>query len=218
MDEARQLPGRAAIRMQIRGGADARRKLQPRARTPDREIITAVRYDRAAAPDCGQQTFPPPPAGHRRASRGDPHRVPRPSQRHLPAPGGALSARPLLSRTQRRRRHPRRREGGGTEGRSAAPRCCRLPARLLARSVPPSARTWVGAGGQLTGCAPIGCPAAAAPSARGGARRGHAHSPRSSPRSPAPRRAAGAGAGSVKSSRTPLRAPVVSLLVRTLHP
>lgn len=36
---------------------------------------------------------------------------------------------------------------------------CRRPPVSAARSVPPPARTWVGAAGQLTGCAPIGRPA-----------------------------------------------------------
>lgn len=198
MHEARQLPGRAAIRMQIRGGADARRKLQPGARLPDRKIITAVRHGRAAVPDCGRQTFPP----HRASPRRSPPRPPPLPAALTGARGGAVrAAAPLphaaaapTSAAERRRRDRR-------EERRAAP----PPARSFARSVPPPARTWVGAGGQLTGCALIGSPAAAAPSARGGTIRGHAHSPRSSPRSPAPRRA-----GSVRSFRTSLRAPVGS--------
>lgn len=47
---------------------------------------------------------------------------------------------------------------------------CRCPPLSAARSVPPPARTWVGAAGQLTGCAPIGRPP---PSARGVAGAGH---------------------------------------------
>lgn len=211
MDEARQLPGRAAIRMQIRGGADARCKLQPGARTPDRKITTARRYDRAALPTADRKLSPLPgilvavPTAHPRPSpsaltgtRGGAARAAAPLPHAAAAPTSAAG------------------EGGGTEGRSAARRraAARLPARSLCAAVGAHlGRRWRSADGLRSDWLPR---RGGTICAGRGERRPRPLRPAPPHVAPPPRRAAagGAGAGSAESFRTSLRARVIPLSAR----